>query len=235
MADTKKVTVDAFKKGSDFLSAGRLEPAFAEFRRCNPSETVASVMYKLSLAFEEQAKPERAEAVLEWMKRTHGGPAHNELSPKNPSGAPQRLGRYVIKRRIGRGAMGAVYLAKDPRINRAVAVKAIPIEKEFEDAELKEARLRFYREAESAGRLTHPNIITVYDAGEEKGLPTSPWSTCPASRSRTSPIRPGCSPRNGRWNYAPLPLRLLITHTIRASSTVISSRRICCITRKTAH
>jgi serine/threonine-protein kinase len=170
VADTKKVTVDAFKKGSDFLSAGRLEPAFSEFRRCNPSETVASVMYKLSLAFEEQAKPERAEAVLEWMKRTHGGPAHNELSPKNSGGTPQRLGRYVIQRRIGRGAMGAVYLAKDPRINRSVAVKAIPIEKEFEDEELKEARLRFYREAESAGRLTHPNIITVYDAGEEKGL-----------------------------------------------------------------
>ena len=66
--------------------------------------------------------------------------------------------------------MGAVYLAKDPRINRAVALKAIPIEKEFEDEELKEARLRFYREAESAGRLTHPNIITVFDAGEDKGL-----------------------------------------------------------------
>ena len=66
--------------------------------------------------------------------------------------------------------MGAVYLAKDPRINRAVAIKAIPIEDEFEDEELKEARLRFYREAESAGRLTHPNIITVYDAGEDKGL-----------------------------------------------------------------
>jgi len=49
-------------------------------------------------------------------------------------------------------------------------VKSIPIEKEFEDEELKEARLRFYREAESAGRLTHPNIITVFDAGEEKGL-----------------------------------------------------------------
>jgi len=170
VTDTKKVTVDAFKKGSDFLSAGRLEPAFAEFRRCNPSETVAAMMYKLSLAFEEQAKPERAEAVLEWMKRTHAGPSHNELSTDKISGAPQRLGRYVIQRRIGRGAMGAVYLAKDPRINRAVAVKAIPIEKEFEDEELKEARLRFYREAESAGRLTHPNIITVFDAGEEKGL-----------------------------------------------------------------
>ena len=127
-------------------------------------------MYKLSLAFENQAKPERAEAVLEWMKRTHTGNAQENLSPKKLSGVPQRLGRYVIQRRIGRGAMGAVYLGKDPRINRAVAVKVIAIEKEFEDEELKEARLRFYREAESAGRLTHPNIITVYDAGEDKGL-----------------------------------------------------------------
>ena len=170
VANVKKVSVDALKKGSDFLSAGRLEPAFAEFRRCNPSETVAALMYKLSLAFENQAKPERAEAVLEWMKRTHTGNAQENLSPKKLSGVPQRLGRYVIQRRIGRGAMGAVYLGKDPRINRAVAVKVIAIEKEFEDEELKEARLRFYREAESAGRLTHPNIITVYDAGEDKGL-----------------------------------------------------------------
>jgi serine/threonine-protein kinase len=165
----KKVTTDSFKKGADFLSAGRLEPAFAEFRRCSPSETVASLMYKLSLAFEGQAKPERAEAVLEWMKRTHTGNPEGDMATKKTSGAPQRLGRYVIQRRIGRGAMGAVYLGKDPRINRAVAVKVIPIEKEFEDEELKEARLRFYREAESAGRLTHPNIITVFDAGEDKG------------------------------------------------------------------
>jgi serine/threonine-protein kinase len=171
VADTKKVTTDAFKKGSDFLAAGRLEPAFAEFRRCHPSETIAAVMYKLSLAFEQQAKPERAEAVLEWMKRTHGGSDTSEtMTRKKVSGVPQRLGRYVIEKRIGRGAMGAVYLAKDPRINRPVALKAIPIEKEFEDEELKEARLRFYREAESAGRLTHPNIITVFDAGEDKGL-----------------------------------------------------------------
>ena len=170
VVDVKKVSGDAFKKGADFMAAGRLEPAFAEFRRCNPSETVAAVMYKLSLAFEQQAKPERAEAVLEWMKRTQTSRLSGESPLKKTSGAPERLGRYVIERRIGRGAMGAVYLAKDPRINRAVAVKAIPIEKDFEDEELKEARLRFYREAESAGRLTHPNIITVFDAGEDKGL-----------------------------------------------------------------
>ena len=170
VVDIKKVSGDAFRKGSDFLAAGRLEPAFAEFRRCNPSETIAAVMYKLSLAFEQQAKPERAEAVLEWMKRTQGTLTAPDVPGQLAKGAPERLGRYLIERRIGRGAMGAVYLAKDPRINRAVAVKAIPIEKEFEDEELKEARLRFYREAESAGRLTHPNIITVFDAGEDKGL-----------------------------------------------------------------
>ena len=169
VGDKSKDLEDAFKKGSDFLAAGRLEPAFAEFRRCRPTETIATVMYKLSLAFETQAKPERAEAVLDWMKRTHGAP---ELPGKKQkiSGAPQRLGRYVIEKRIGRGAMGAVYLARDPRINRPVALKAIPIEKDFEDDELKEARLRFYREAESAGRLQHPNIITVFDAGEDQGL-----------------------------------------------------------------
>jgi serine/threonine-protein kinase len=169
VGDPRKEIKDAFKKGSDFLAAGRLEPAFAEFRRCPPSESVATTMYKLSLAFEQQAKPERAEAVLEWMKRTHGTP--DAVAQKQKlNGVPQRLGRYVIEKRIGRGAMGAVYLARDPRINRPVALKAIPIEKEFEDEELKEARLRFYREAESAGRLAHPNIITVFDAGEDQGL-----------------------------------------------------------------
>ncbi len=169
VGDKAKDLEDAFKKGSDFLAAGRLEPAFAEFRRCMPSETIATIMYKLSLAFETQAKPERAEAVLDWMKRTHGAPESARKKQKI-SGAPERLGRYVIEKRIGRGAMGAVYLARDPRINRAVALKVISIEKEFEDEELKEARLRFYREAESAGRLQHPNIITVFDAGEDQGL-----------------------------------------------------------------
>ena len=169
VGDEKKDLINAFKKATDFLAAGRLEPAFQEFRRCSPSETVATNMYKLSLAFEQQAKPERAEAVLEWMKRTHGKP-ESVAQKQKISGVPQRLGRYVIEKCIGRGAMGAVYLAKDPRINRPVALKVIPIEKEFEDEELKEARLRFYREAESAGRLTHPNIITVFDAGEDQRL-----------------------------------------------------------------
>jgi serine/threonine-protein kinase len=168
---TSKAAVNAFRCGSEFMVAGRLEPAFAKFRRSVPGEPLASAMYKLSLAFEQQAKPERAEAVLEWMKRTHSATSsQNSFSLRPKNGTPQRLGRYVIERKIGKGAMGAVYLAIDPRINRSVALKVIPIEKEFEDEELEEARLRFFRETESAGRLAHPNIITVYDCGEDKHL-----------------------------------------------------------------
>ena len=169
----RQATANAFKRGSDFLAAGRLEPAFAEFRRCEPTDMLASIMYKLSLAFEEQSKPERAEAVLDWLKQTQRSEPSASLKPDSPPGAPgapKRLGRYVIERKLGRGAMGAVYLARDPRINRAVALKVIPLDKEFEDEELAEARIRFFREAESAGRLTHPNIVTVYDAGEDKNL-----------------------------------------------------------------
>ena len=82
----------------------------------------------------------------------------------------QRLGRYQLEREIGRGAMGIVYLGRDTAINRMVAIKAIPLASEFSDAELVEARARFFREAETAGRLNHPNIVTIYDVGEERGL-----------------------------------------------------------------
>jgi hypothetical protein len=82
----------------------------------------------------------------------------------------ERLGRYQLEREIGRGAMGVVYLGRDTAINRLVAIKAIPLAAEFSDAELVEARARFFREAETAGRLNHPNIVTIYDVGEERGL-----------------------------------------------------------------
>jgi serine/threonine-protein kinase len=88
-----------------------------------------------------------------------------------PTGVqPERLGRYALEREIGRGAMGIVYLGRDTAINRLVAIKAIPLASEFSDAELVEARSRFFREAETAGRLNHPNIVTIYDVGEERGL-----------------------------------------------------------------
>jgi serine/threonine-protein kinase len=80
------------------------------------------------------------------------------------------LGRYEIERELGKGAMGVVYLGRDPKINRVVAIKAIPLADEFDGNDLEEARARFFREAEMAGRLNHPSIVTVYDAGEDQGL-----------------------------------------------------------------
>ncbi len=87
-----------------------------------------------------------------------------------PGAELQRLGRYQLEREIGRGAMGIVYLGHDTAIKRMVAIKAIPLASEFSGPELVEARLRFFREAETAGRLNHPNIVTIYDVGEERGL-----------------------------------------------------------------
>ena len=87
-----------------------------------------------------------------------------------PSGPPPAtLGRYAILGEIGRGAMGVVYRARDPMINREVALKAIPLADEFEGRELEEARAKFFREAEMAGRLSHPHIVTIFDAGEDDG------------------------------------------------------------------
>jgi serine/threonine-protein kinase len=98
-------------------------------------------------------------------------PAADSASVTTPAtGEVQRLGRYQLEREIGRGAMGIVYLARDTAINRLVAIKAIPLASEFSGAELAEARSRFFREAETAGRLNHPNIVTIYDVGEERGL-----------------------------------------------------------------
>jgi serine/threonine-protein kinase len=94
--------------------------------------------------------------------------AEGAAAPKVPE--TERLGRYHLEREIGRGAMGIVYLGRDTAINRMVAIKAIPLASEFSDAELVEARARFFREAETAGRLNHPNIVTIYDVGEERGL-----------------------------------------------------------------
>lgn len=87
-----------------------------------------------------------------------------------PAATARKLGRYEIERELGKGAMGVVYLGRDPNINRVVAIKAIPLADEFEQQDLEEARARFFREAEMAGRLNHPAIVTVYDAGEDQGL-----------------------------------------------------------------
>jgi serine/threonine-protein kinase len=80
------------------------------------------------------------------------------------------LGRYQVEKELGKGAMGIVYLGKDPKIGRVVAIKTMALSQEFEGGELDDARERFFREAETAGRLQHQNIVTIFDAGEEHDL-----------------------------------------------------------------
>jgi serine/threonine protein kinase len=78
----------------------------------------------------------------------------------------ERFGRYEILTELGRGGMGIVYKARDPKINRVVAVKTFSLAGQPPEEEL-EYRERFFREAEAAGRLSHPGIVTVFDVGEE--------------------------------------------------------------------
>ncbi|MFO1334241.1 MAG: serine/threonine-protein kinase [Piscinibacter sp.] len=89
-------------------------------------------------------------------------PPRDEATPARPA----TLGRYRIESEIGRGSMGAVYLGRDPQIGRQVAIKTLALGREFGADKLVEARERFFREAETAGRLQHPDIVTIFDAGE---------------------------------------------------------------------
>jgi len=82
--------------------------------------------------------------------------------------APKTIGRYEILEEVGRGAMGAVYKARDPRIGRIVALKTVAFSFPLGPGEEEEFLKRFYHEAQIAGRLNHPNIVTIYDVGEKR-------------------------------------------------------------------
>ncbi|MFO1396912.1 MAG: serine/threonine-protein kinase [Burkholderiales bacterium] len=84
----------------------------------------------------------------------------NDALPKLPG----TLGRYQIAGEIARGAMGVIYKARDPLIDRVVAIKTIALS--FTPSEIEAFERRFFREAKSAGRLNHPNIVTIYDVGK---------------------------------------------------------------------
>jgi eukaryotic-like serine/threonine-protein kinase len=134
----------------------------------------------LGLLFSHMARPARRPAPM-----PRQAPAPMPAKAPRPSAAPastqsapattlppdrSTLGRYRIDRQLGRGAMGAVYLGHDPKIGRQVAIKTMALSQEFDGAELIEARTRFFREAETAGRLQHRDIVTIFDAGEDQDL-----------------------------------------------------------------
>ena len=174
---------------------GQLDMAFDRFRRVPMGDAVMGNLYNLALDFERKRQFNKAEAVYQHMATYDkdykdlqsklnraknlsetvmlgGGGAHPGGTMLLDGGSVEKpmLGRYQVDKELGKGAMGVVYLGKDPKIGRVVAIKTMALSQEFSGDELVDARERFFREAETAGRLQHQNIVTIFDAGEEHDL-----------------------------------------------------------------
>jgi serine/threonine-protein kinase len=184
--------------GLAFQGQGQLDMAYEKFRKCPLDDAVMENLYNLALDFERKRQFNKAQSVYEYMSKYN--PNFKDLSAKltraktmsetiilggsstrtNTSlisadgggGAVEKpmLGRYQVEKELGKGAMGVVYLGKDPKIGRVVAIKTMALAQEFEPDELQDVKERFFREAETAGRLNHPFIVTIFDAGEEHDL-----------------------------------------------------------------
>ena len=182
--------------GLAYQGQGQLDTAFDKFRRCPLDEHLMENLYNLALDFERKRQFNKAEAVFRYMSDYNpkfrdleqrlnrarqmsetvilggAGAGRSNASMLDGGGNVEKpmLGRYQIEKELGKGAMGVVYLGRDPKINRIVAIKTMALSQEFEGDELTEVKERFFREAETAGRLNHQNIVTMYDAGEEHDL-----------------------------------------------------------------
>jgi len=180
--------------GLAFQGQGQLDMAFDKFRKCPMDDSLMENLYNLALDFERKRQFNKAEAVFRYMADYRldfrdivqriaraqqmsdavilGGGRTNASTIMLDNGAVQKpmLGRYQVEKELGKGAMGVVHLGRDPKINRVVAIKTMALSQEFDEDEIVEVKDRFFREAETAGRLNHPNIVTIFDAGEEHDL-----------------------------------------------------------------
>ncbi len=179
--------------GLSFQGQGMLDMAYEKYMQCSVRDTsVKNLMYNLALDFERKRMFNKALAIYQHLasagrfkdvgkrikKLKHVGEpltlasASGRSDPTlliDDSQAKPTFGRYEILKELGRGAMGTVYLGRDPTINRKVAIKTMEYA-EIEERELPDVKARFFREAEAAGKLSHPNIVSIYDAGEEHDM-----------------------------------------------------------------
>ena len=183
--------------GLAFQGQGQLDIAFDKFRKVPMDSSLMEVLYNLGLDFERKRQFNKAESVFKYMAEFNpkfrdleqrltqaremsetvilggggGGRTNASTMVLGKAGVSKpMLGRYEIEKELGKGAMGVVYYGKDPKIGRVVAIKTMALAQEFEADELQDVKDRFFREAETAGRLNHPNIVSIYDAGEEHDL-----------------------------------------------------------------
>jgi serine/threonine-protein kinase len=159
---------------------GRLAEAWAQYRQISPSAALLPELYELACALDADGCTAHAAELFQRIAQIDGRfrdvakrlvqCSHVPVEPVPDEKMPASMGRYQLLEPIGRGAMGYVYLGRDPMINRIVAIKAIDLTMEFDVAELPSASASFLREAEIAGGLSHPNIVTIFDVGETEGL-----------------------------------------------------------------
>lgn len=176
--------------GKMLQEQGLLDKALERYQACSPSDSTArDLIYHLGLDFERKRQFSRALQVYEYLAQ---GGRYKDISTRvarlRQSGTVSlgrqskdatvvlekgavhpRLGRYEIVSELGQGAMGTVYLGRDTRINREVAIKTLAYSG-VDESQLPMVKERFFREAEAAGRLNHPGIVTIFDAGEEHDL-----------------------------------------------------------------
>lgn len=181
--------------GLSFQGQGMLDLAFEKFSRCPIDSQMKDLLYNLGLDMERKRMYTKAAAVyehigsndpkykdiqkkIELLKKAGEGAVFGSVGKKGSDatvvvdglGQNTTLGRYEVIKELGRGAMGIVYLGKDPKINRQVAIKTLQFDDDVSDEQMKSIKERFFREAESAGNLTHPNIIRIFDAGEDQDV-----------------------------------------------------------------
>ena len=172
---------------------GMLDMAFERFIKCPiENKSVKELLFHLGLDFERKRMFNKALAVYNHIlkagafkdiKRRIKNLKKIENTLVLPAGTNKKetalfledgaakptLGRYEIIKELGHGAMGTVYLGKDPSINREVAIKTISYA-DVEPEQLNEVKSQFFREAEAAGKLTHPKIVTIFDVGEDHDM-----------------------------------------------------------------
>ena len=170
--------------GLSLLGQGQLEKAYEAFCKCPLDDALMERLYTLALDFERRRQFAKATEVYRHLaghdphyrdieQRLRRGEAQPDPDPVQAPAGPVRTlngGRYQLDKPLGKGAMGLVYLAHDTKIQRLVAIKTMLLAQAFDDDQLADVRERFFREAETAARLCHPNIVAVFDAGEEDAV-----------------------------------------------------------------
>jgi serine/threonine-protein kinase len=163
------------------VASGELVEAWTRYRQISPTSALLPELYDLACELDSGGRDRYAADLFHRIAQVDGrfrDVARRLVRSTQPRAAPPldreempaTMGRYELLEPIGRGAMGYVYLGRDPKINRIVALKAIDLASEVEPNELDEARQNFLREAEIAGQLSHPNIVTIFDVGETEGI-----------------------------------------------------------------